>query len=609
MRQKKKKDISTSQKPSPSQEGKVSSSLQAKSGFHLPESAVLYLILLLFLLSLTVMWVMVYPESLRLQEGNAYFLFTREYFLSKLNMAPALTAWIEDFLFQFYRWPIVGAIIQSLLLGLTTIICMAIPKAMKRETMKEMALMMPIALISFFTYDLGLSIEAVFFMVLLYLYVKVSIGWGRLVLALFSATIGFGLMNHPIQILLLVCMTLLERFHYRTKLYWSTLSCIALCLLVPQLYSQKVCFLPFTDRFFHLREVSDSNYYLYIGMYLLTLLLVMVPFRRLKGLRLAFVTLSSLCSVFLLSQKEVFHHYEKCYRYISLTDKKDWEGLKKELRKDGMENAIRIKYALLAESAEGTLGENLFSYSINDPEDFLYRKDRTSFPLIFNRQFYATLGIYDEAMHQAMEYSLQETNGNCFSAMRDMIDYSIEEADFPVARKYLSILDKSLFHHRFVSDRLARIKELEKKGVKPETPLRKDDFVGGYPFNSEMVRQAQLFPDKQGYIDYLLCGLLLQKKLNFFQIVIHNLPYYKQHPLPKAFAEAAALVEAMGGKMRDAFQYPEEYDIRIQEYLKDKEDANVMLQSKYADSYWNYYFFVDIPVANEQMMQSSKGHG
>ncbi len=61
--------------------------------------------------------------------------------------------------------------------------------------------------------------------------------------------------------------------------------------------------------------------------------------------------------------------------------------------------------------------------------------------------------------------------------------------------------------------------------------------------------------------------------------------------------------------MRDAFQYPEEYDIRIQEYLKDKEDANVMLQSKYADSYWNYYFFVDIPVANEQMMQSSKGHG
>jgi hypothetical protein len=214
--------------------------------------------------------------------------------------------------------------------------------------MKEMALLMPIALISFFTYDLGLSIEAVFFMVLLYLYVKVSIGWGRLVLALFSATIGFGLMNHPIQILLLVCMTLLERFHYRTRLYWGTLSCIALCLLVPQLYSQKVCFLPFTDRFFHLREVSDSNYYLYIGMYLLTLLLVMVPFRRLKGLRLAFVTLSSLCSVFLLSQKEVFHHYEKCYRYISLTDKKDWEGLKKELRKDGMENAIRIKYALLA---------------------------------------------------------------------------------------------------------------------------------------------------------------------------------------------------------------------------------------------------------------------
>lgn len=609
MRQKTKKHIPMNQKLSPPIESVSSSTLQTKNRFHFLKSTAPYLILVLFLVCLTVMWLMVYPESLRLQEGNAYFLFTREYFLSKLNMTPALTAWIEDFFFQFYRWPLAGAIIQSLFLGATAFFCMAFPKAMKRETMSEMAILFPVALISFFTYDLGLEIEAMFFMILLYLYVKVSLMWGRMVLAFLTATLGFGLMNHPIQILLLVCMTQLEWFHHHTKYYWITLIFIALSLLVPQLYSQNICFLPFSERFFHLREVADSDYFLYIGMYLLTLILVMIPFCRLRALRLFVVTLLSLMAVFLLSQKEVYHNYEKCYRYIALTDKKDWDGLMKELRKDGMENAIRIRYALLAESAKGTLGENLFSYSINNPEDFLYRKDRTSFPLTFNRQFYATLGIYDEAMHQSMEYSLLGINGNCFSSMRDMADYCIEEADFPVARKYLSILDKSLFHHQFVRDRIAKIEELEKKGIKPETPLRKDDFVGGYPFNSEMVRQAQEYPDKQGYIDYLLCGLLLQKKLNFFQIIIHSLPYYKQHPLPKSFAEAAAMIEAMGGKMRDVCQYPEEYDMQFQEYLKDKEDTSVMLQTKYANSYWNYYFFIETPAENEQMLQGSSGHG
>lgn len=608
MRQKTKKNLTSNQNLSPFTESNASPSLQAKSKSHLFGSAAPYLILLLFLLCVATVLTVVYPESLRLNEGNAYFLFTREYFLSKLGLTPVLTSWMEDFLYQFYRWPIVGAIIQSIILGATALFCMAVLKAMKRETMIEMAILLPIALFSFFTFNLGLEIEAMFFMFLLYVFVKIPKVWGRILLALLTATLGFGLMNHPIQILLLVCMTLLERFHFHTKYYWGLLFCIALALLVPQFYNQKLCFIPYGERFFYLRGVNDFKY-IYVGSYLLTLILVMIPFRRLNVLRFSFVTLLSLVSVFLIARKDSFHYYERCYRYIALTDKKDWNGLMKELRKDGLGNAIRMRYALLAESAQGTLGENLFSYSINNPEDFLYRKDRNSFPLTFNRQFYATLGIYDEAMHQTMEYSLLGTNGNCFSSMRDMIDYCIEEADFAVARKYLSIMDKSLFHHQFVRDRLAKIVELEKKGIKPETPLRKDDFVGGYPFNSEMVRQAQEFPDKQGYIDYLLCGLLLQKKLSFFQIIIHSLPYYKQHPLPKAFAEAAALVEAMGGKMRDVCQYPEEYDLRLQEYLKDKDEASTILQTKYANSYWNYYFLMETPDEDEQMLQSSRGHG
>jgi len=551
----------------------------------------------------------VYPESLKLQEGDAYFLFTWEYFLSKLDLIPSLTSWLEDFLFQFYRWPLVGAIIHALVLGIATLFCLSIPRAFKRETMNEMALLLPVCLIYFFTYDLGLMLESMFFMLFLWLYAKISSVWVRLVFAALSATLGFGLMCHPIQILLLICMALFEWFHFHTKYFGALILLLILAFLVPQLYSQQISFLPLDGRFLHIRNYKGAEYYIYIGIYVLTLFLVMIPVRRFRVIRLSAIAIIALVLILLLSQKEKFRNNETYYYYMALTDEKDWDALMTQLRKDGLGNSVSMKYSLLVESAKGSLGENLFSYSINNPEDFLYRRDRTSFPLVFNRQFYATLGIYDEAMHQAMEYSLLQVNGNCFSAMRNMADYCIEEAEFPVARKYLSILDKSLLHGKFVSERMARIKDLEAKGVKPETPLRKDNFVGGYPFNSEMVRQAQEFPENQGYIDYLLCGLLLQKKLNFFQIIIHRLPYYKQHPLPKAYAEAAAMVEAMGGKMRDVCQYPVEYDEQFKEYMKDKESDSVLLQSKYANSYWNYYFFMDIPAENEQMIRSSRGHG
>ena len=61
--------------------------------------------------------------------------------------------------------------------------------------------------------------------------------------------------------------------------------------------------------------------------------------------------------------------------------------------------------------------------------------------------------------------------------------------------------------------------------------------------------------------------------------------------------------------MRDVCQYPEEYDLRLQEYLKDKDEASTILQTKYANSYWNYYFLMETPDEDEQMLQSSRGHG
>ncbi len=246
---------------------------------------------------------------------------------------------------------------------------------------------------------------------------------------------------------------------------------------------------------------------------------------------------------------------EKIYHYMRLADSRQWTALRQAIREDGASHSpIGMRYLLLAESACGTLAENLFAYPITETEEFLFRGHTAATSCEFNRQFYDNIGIWDECFHQAQEYSMSLPQF-CLHSLCCMTDYSIREAEWAVAEKLLAVLEQALFYGDFVADRRAQIAEGRRLKPTNDAPLRQDNFVTGYSLQNEMVRFFHYhIGDSLKTQEYVLCCMLIRKKLPQFVESLRILPRYAGMPadqLPTPFRQALQIYESQGQALRD----------------------------------------------------------
>ena len=440
-------------------------------------------------------------------EGNDFWVLTRDYWQLKLGMTPAVTNWLADFLMQFYRSPYIAAGIEALILGaiglLTHYILKYFPLKDWTKTVLLWMGLLPTVLLGFlFTFNLSFQLEWLFFFILLLLYLKIPNLWGRILWSLFCVPAGFMLMQMPILLCLVGMQTLCDVNVYGKKKLLYFIPTILLSSVAPLIYSQQVAFIPSDKRY------DFQDFYL-------------IP---LTG--------------------SYNQNGETLNKIVCLANEGRWEDLlyKEHVKRDAQRgNGIALRYALLAESALGTLPENLLDYPINDENLFLYPHQRELVTLQFNRLFYLDLGIYDEAFHQAMEYGLLMPNGINFSSLRQMVDYSIEEGDLEIADKYLHILSKSLCHKKFVEERRGKIQKVSTlMGNSEGAPLRADNFVGGFPLPIEMLRLARYYkdsPNRKKMVDYAICSYILRGDVSSFMIALQAFDFYKDKDLPRAYRQ------------------------------------------------------------------------
>lgn len=551
-----------------------------------------------------------YPETCKIQEGDCYFLFTMDYFRVRLADIPALNSYITDFLYQFYRWPLAAGFIVSLLYGITSFVFL---RAFKRIDLGAsvlatgVALILPFLVVVLAPFILCLQLDAFFFSLALMAYVSCRDFRKRIIVCALIAPYCVLFINPAISIILFLFLSAIERFCLHGRA-WVPLAGILLFLCAIYLYSQYVTFVSFERRILYVRGLFRDSFAPYILSYFL-FVLIFIPFgKTIKTLRLAVCLIVCVLAglIYRMMTNKESVATELFYTYASLAEHHKWDELLRTIRAHGgATNRVALRYALMAETGLGTLPENLFSYNIKTPDDFLFLHDREKLACFFNRQFYANISIYDEAMHHAMEYGLQTDNGTCFSTLRYMTECQIREGDYPVALKYLTILDKSLFNKEFVKMQRKRIAEYQKEGRGPISAIRADNFVGAYPFNSEMIRFAQTRTNNKVYIDYVLCGLLLQRNMHHFCTIIRGLNPYGDQEVPRAFAEAAAMGKAMGQNLHDCVNYSVKYDEGFLAFQKEYEGDNFN-PGPYTGTYWRYFFCDEIWEAEQRAAAEKK---
>lgn len=477
---------------------------QTQKGFSRKgKSGALYYLVLLVLMVFFAIYISTnFRYTLIMMEGDDFWVLTWGFWQLKLIQPPALTNWLADFLIQFFASPYVAAGIITMLLGAIALLARIVLQRVvsNKWHLDWLSLLPPILLGFCCTFCPSFQLQSLFFFVFLYGFMLIPGYKWKLLVSVLTASIGFLLMQIPVlaTLLLLEAAYIYRENGAKRCLYW--LLPLIILAVTPLAYSQQVAFIPFEKRYTRWDTYFDP-----------------------------------------LTSK-----YSKDGEYIRklvcLSNEQRWEDLlyKEHIRIDAQRgNATALRYALLAESALGTLPENLLDYPIRDENLFLYPHQREYVTLQLNRLFYLNLGIYDEAFHHAQEYSLLMMNGDCFSSLRQMVNYSIAEGEWEIADKYLHILSKSTCHKDFINERRTMM-ETAKKSFTKDIPLRADNFVGGYSFPVEMLRLARYYdvePQRKKMVDYAICSYILRGDVNKFLIAIKAFDLYKDKKLPRAYRE------------------------------------------------------------------------
>lgn len=569
-----------------------------------------------------------YPNSEKLMEYLNFFVWTPEHLSLQLSMYPGLNSLFTAWLLQFFKSATTGIIIEAGLLALMTWLAALVPKAWGRRSWSMFAIIPAVGLAWLFLHRPSVTLEGIFFfgslMAVGYAHRKCA-PWLTAIVIAAVGLLSFWLIAFPVTVLLMLTLTLLQLVqrsytHYPLSIANCKLPIvnvvlpllfIAITAVSIKLSSDHLGFIPFANRWWYVPEIRD-----YVTELLLLLaaplVLMFVPLFGKPVLRTVVMVVASviagLCTYNHITDNEGYQVSESVYYYADLAEKGEWQQLLSDINSNGnIDNTIYLQYALLAEARLGSLADNLFAYPINSPELFCPRLENMPAASDFNRVFYRELGFPDEAFHQAFQYGMMASPscGFCVGSLRHMAEYCVALGDKPLAEKYLWLLERTSNNGDFVAEQRRLLDNVKATHATDSAmPLRGDVFVMAMAFNTEMAQHVEDNPDNKAALDYLLCGLLLTKRLEVFEIVLNKFAdKYKDAPLPKAYAEAAAVLRLLNPTgLSPELHYAPEVDAQLKEF--NRLQRNKLDDSSFRGTFWYYYFYAQIPPQQEWISQS-----
>jgi len=287
---------------------------------------------------------------------------------------------------------------------------------------------------------------------------------------------------------------------------------------------------------------------------------------------------------------------ENNYRLDRLADMQNWDRLLKSISpSETLTSPIRLRLALLALSEKNLLAERLFAYGVTEPNCFIYKNHNELFCHIFNSQFFSALGFYNETIHHAFEAGMQSPRGVSFRSLRTITDACLYLGNKPLSEKYLEIMSHTCTYGKWVR---SRERYLASENFKQEQPTGKEFFIGAHSFLSDIARIIDRYPDNRKAIDYLLCGLLISKDTEMFISVfnMHNIKEIYAGKLPRHYEEALLVAGTQHPELTQKYAISKDRLAQFVEFhnlLNSGINNRKLLEQKYRDSFWYYYYCVD----------------
>jgi hypothetical protein len=280
-----------------------------------------------------------------------------------------------------------------------------------------------------------------------------------------------------------------------------------------------------------------------------------------------------------------------------------WERIVRMAGRKAPQSPLSVAFLNLSLCRQGAMADRMFRYYQNGPEGLL-----PSFVRDFNLpmmagEIYFHLGFVNTAQRftfEAMEAIPDFQRSS--RGIRRLAETNLLNGHGEVARKYLRLLQHTLFHRRWATRTLACLSDEQRIDANPEWAWirkyrTKTDF-----FFSEKEKDMMLgllleqdLSNRPAY-EYLLAYCLLTKDLKHFHRYYplgESIPY---RAIPVSYQEALVYIWGLSHETMDGIPYPVSDGVkrRVEEYRRiyvNYAGAEQMLRTRFADTYWYYFHF------------------
>ena len=515
-------------------------------------------------------WRVGYPHALAYQEQFQLFLFGSDYFFSCMAEPGDLARWLGELLTQFYNNPVAGALVLALLFMLFYRLCVRLSGFIILSLVPAVLL----------CYTMGDESMLLAYTVALILSVAVCLAVRRMSLAV---ALGMSIVAMPLLYWLVGPMAMMVAVYMAVVLPLrpgsSRLSALGVGLLAVVMVVVSVVVSAHLVPYPLERLMAGISYYrfplvlplVFAGVPALVVFLggmgLMGPMRLIghigpmspispispaKAPLRALVYAGLLAAVVLLAVLLVPGGFErKRYELIDydfLVRTGQWKAIISKAEQQQPDLPMSVSATNLALAMENQLGERAFWFYQRGTQGLVPSFERNFATTMLTGEIYFRLGMVNTAQRMAFEMMEGIPNyAKSVRAVKRLAETNLVNGQYDVARKYLKLLEKTLFYRKWAQQTMALLGDEARINAHPlYGHLRKVRLTEDFLFSEQEIDRicGQLFlhcEQNSMAMQYMLLWPLLQrdipKFMQYAQVVEQHTLYNPRH-IQEAFCYA-----------------------------------------------------------------------
>ncbi len=572
------------------------------------------LLSLVFVVGITCFFALLYPHHLHFQEQFQLFLFDWTYALDVISVPGGLAEWLGRFCVQFFLFAWVGAPIVALVL---TGVQRLTAKLIGDNCLYGLSFI-PAVLLLFFVFDENAKFGSVWAVLLSLLFVyaleKVRPLWLQVTL-FFLLLVPVYWMAGPasISFVLLSLYKILPALYKQKDMIWCVSVSVIALLFAGAIPSAAHHFINYEWlRFYY--GISYHNAWMDVPVLFwpAVWILSFLPLIQLLVQKCLSEKASKICSLSIYASVVVlicslFHVYynpghEKIMKYDFMARFQQWNRILLTAKEEIPQNPISVTALNLALGMRGQMSEHMFEYRQNGLSGLLPGFVRDPISPLTTAEAYYQLGMINTAQRHVFEAQeaipSYQKSGRCYKRLAET---NLIMGSYAVARKYLEVLQKTLFYRTWANETMALLGDEEAINRHPEygrlrSYVVKDNYFFSEREISEMLgQQLMANPKNRLAFEYLQASYLLTGNLEYFSECLDFGEELGITILPKHFQEACILWWSRDhgpNEPAPSFIMPA-YVQGLNQYYSMAQKSGVSdaaLSRQFGRTYWHYFF-------------------